>query len=123
MNTATIFSSIIALLSHADPALTSLAFMVVIVIFVVASWHHSKDGFDLSQCIVDSTTGRISPEKVGYMTALAIMTWAFVALVMHDKMTEWYATVYAGLFVMGRLGSQYLTTKKDIANADPKPTP
>ena len=108
-----------ALLASIDAPMAALVVMTVIVIGTVVSWHRNKEGFDLSQCIVDSTTQRIAPEKVGFMTVLAIMTWGFVALVLQGKLTEWYATVYGGMFVAGRFGSQYLSTKKDIAAAAP----
>jgi len=108
-----------ALLASIDAPMAALIVMTVIVVGTVVSWHRGKDGFDLSQCIVDSVTQRISPEKVAYMTVLAMMTWGFAALVLQGKLTEWFATVYSGVFVLGRVGSQWLTTKKDIATATP----
>ena len=111
-----------ALLASIDAPMAALVVMSVIVIATVVSWHRTKDGFDLSQCIVDSTTQRIAPEKVGFMTVLAIMTWGFVALILQGKLTEWYAGLYGGMFVAGRFGSQYLSTKKDIASVTPGDT-
>lgn len=104
-------------ISEMDASLVALTLMFLVVVLTVVSWHRNKPGFDLSQCIVDSVTQRIVPEKVGYMTVLALMSWGFVALTLQGKMTEWYAGLFAGIFVMGRLGSQALTIKKDIANA------
>jgi hypothetical protein len=105
-----------------DPTLVALVVMTVLVVATVVSWHRNKAGFDLTQVITDSTTGRVAVEKVGYMTALAISTWGFVALILHDKMTEAYAGLYMATFAAARFGSQWLATKKDIATA-PGPTP
>jgi hypothetical protein len=107
-----------AILAGIDTTVASLVIMVVIVIAVVASWHRNKEGFDLSTCIVETATGKVSPEKVGYMTALAMMSWGFAALVLQGKLTEWYAGLFAGIFVMGRVGLKYVD-KKDAPNANP----
>lgn len=104
-----------------DPSLIVLTAMAVIVIAVVWSWHSNPDsGFHLQQVLVDSVTGKIAIEKVGYMTALAIGSWGFVTLILRDKMTEWYAGLYLTAFVLGRLGSSWLSVKKDIAEIQPQ---
>lgn len=105
-----------ALWANLDASALSLALMAVIVIAVVTSWHRHKEGFDLSQCIVDSATGKVSPEKIGYMTVLALMSWGFVALTLKGLMTEWYAGLYAGIFVMGRIGYKYADAKAGAPN-------
>jgi hypothetical protein len=106
-----------------DPSLIALTIMTVLVVATVVSWHRNKPGFDLSQCIVDSTTNRIAAEKVGFMVVLAVMSWGFVALVLQHQLSEWYATAYGGIFVLGRFGSQMLSVKKDIATGNTGPTP
>jgi len=98
-----------------DPSLLALTIMSILVVATVISWHRNKEGFDLSQCIVDSVTGRIAPEKVGYMTVLAIMSWGFIAHVLKNTLTEAYVLCYGSLFVAGRFGSQWLSVKKDLA--------
>lgn len=104
-----------AILAGLDGAQVALIAMALIVVLTVISWHRNKEGFDLSTCIVDTATGKVSPEKVGYMTALAVMTWGFCALILRNQMTEAYAGMYAGIFVLGRIGYKYV----DAKNASP----
>jgi polyferredoxin len=110
-----------ALLGKLDGAQIALICMVLIVILTVVSWHRNKDGFDLSTCITDTVTGKVSPEKIGYMTVLAMMSWGFAALVLRNQMTEMYAGMYAGVFVLGRIGYKYADTKKEAANVADAP--
>lgn len=101
-------------MEHFTPSLIALTVMAVLIIVVVWSWHRDKDSnFQLQQVIVDNTTNKISIEKVGYMTALAIGSWGFVALTLNDKLSEWYAMAYLGAFVIGRLGSSGISVWKD----------
>lgn len=107
---------------NTDPSIVVLVLMSVLVIGVVWSWHRNAGmSFDLSQVLVDSVTGKISIEKVGFMVALAISTWGFVTLILRDKMTEWYFTAFLSVFALARLGSQGLAVwktkeSKDAAN-------
>jgi hypothetical protein len=83
----------------------------------VWSWHHDdKNNFDLQQVLVDNTTGKVAIEKVGFMTALAIGSFGFIALLFQEKMTEWYAGLYMGTFAVARLGSSWISIKKYIAD-------
>ena len=105
-----------------DPSIVVLAVMSLLIVSVVWAWHRdSSNDFHLQQVLVDNVSGKISIEKVGYMTALAIGTWGFVTLILHDKMTEWYAGLYLGAFVFGRLGSSWLSIKKDMASSEIQP--
>jgi len=112
-----------ALLASIDASEAFLVVMTVMMLVTVISWHVRKEGFDLSQCIVDTTSGRISPEKVGYMLVLVYMTWSFVAQTLKGTLTEAFTALYVGAFVAGRFGSQFLATKKDIANVQPTVQP
>lgn len=104
-----------------DPVIVALVFMTALVVGVVWSWHANKSNdFHLQQVLVDSVTGKIAIEKVGFMTALAVGTWGFTALIIKGQMTEWYAGIYIGAFVAGRLGSSWLSVKKEIFN-QPEP--
>ena len=80
----------------------SLIVMFGIVISVVWSWHRTKDGFDLSQVLVNSITGKIDVEKVGYMSVLAIWCWGFIALILDHLLTEYYVGIGVGAFVIGK---------------------
>jgi hypothetical protein len=108
-----------ALLASIDASQVSLAVMTVLVLGVVASWHEKKPGFDLSDSLVDTTTGKVSPEKIGYMVVLALMSWGFVALILTNRMTEWFAGLYGGMFVMGRIGYKWADAKKESQNVKP----
>jgi hypothetical protein len=105
-----------------DPSLLALLFMTACVVLVVVSWHRTGK-IDLSQCVVDGTTGKLSVEKVGYMTALLTSTWGFVDLSLHDKLTEWYFTAYAGLLIAGRALNTSVNAYKDVKNVPPPSNP
>jgi len=107
------------LLKSIDPSSISLLVLVILVIAVVWYWHLSDNSFNLQQCLLDSVTGKISVEKIGYMTALSLMSWGFVTLVLHDKITEWYAGLFGGLFVLGRAVSSGLSVIKDVKIVPP----
>jgi hypothetical protein len=112
-----------ALVASIDASQVFLVVITVVMIVTVVMWHVQKPDFDLSQCLVDSASSRVSPEKVGYMVVLVYMTWSFVAQTLKGSLTEWFSGLYVGAFVAGRLGSQFLATKKDIANAQPPSPP
>ena len=57
------------------------------------------------------------------MTILCYMTWSFVTLVLRNQLTEWYAGLYGGLFVVGRIGYKYADAKKENQNAQPLTQP
>jgi hypothetical protein len=97
-----------------DPSTAALVVGTVIVLAVVISWHRSNNDFQLQQMLVDNVSGRVSIEKVGYMTALAIGSWGFIALTLSGKMTEGYFTAYLGVFALSRVASSGLTVFKDI---------
>lgn len=108
------------MITNLDPAIVTLTAMAIIVIVVVWSWHADKTkDFHLQQVLVDSVTGKIAIEKVGYMTVLALMSWGFVTLILRDKLSEWYAGLFAGVFVLGRVASSWMAVKKDIAMSPP----
>ena len=91
-------------------AFLTVIFTTMVVLAIV--WHTNKAiDFDLRQTVVDSQTGKISIEKVGYMVALIISSWSLVTLTLTDKLTEWFFGAYMTAFAVARWGSQYLATK------------
>ena len=101
--------------NHTDPSIIVLVVMSAMVALVVWSWHRDRSAsFNLQQVLIDSVTGKIAIEKVGYMTALAIATWGFVTMILRGHMTEWYFTAYLGVFALARLGSQGLAVWRDV---------
>jgi hypothetical protein len=112
-----------AIIAGLDFSTVSLAILVSMVTIAVMTWHATKDGFDVSDCLLDTTTRKVSPEKVGYMTVLLMMSWALAVQVMKGQLTEWYAGLYGGLFVLGRIGYKYVDAKKDPNVAQPTTQP
>lgn len=103
-----------------DPSTATLVVMTIIVVATVVSWHRSDDGFNLQQVLVDNVSGKISIEKVAHMTALAVGTWAFIALVLKDKMTEGYFGLYLATFTLARVASSAISVYKDTKAEAPK---
>ena len=96
-----------------------LIFTALVVILVAFSWHTDKDvRFDLREVILDSATGKIAIEKVGYMTALTVSCWGFVSLMLEGKPIETYATLFLGTFAITRIASQGLSVYKDTKTKD-----
>lgn len=110
--------SFISLMERLDGSVVALTIMSSLVVSVVWSWHSKKEfDFHLQQVLVDNVSGKISIEKVGYMTALAIATWGFVALILRNQMTEWFFTAYISVFVLGRSVSSGLSVWKEKGEA------
>lgn len=109
---------------NTDPSIVALILMTLMIVMVVWSWHRDKStDFDLRQVLVDSVTGKMAVEKVGYMVALAISTWGFVTLILRNGMSEWYFTAYIGAFVLARFGAQSLAVWKDSKKKDDPSAP
>lgn len=77
-------------------------------------WHRSDAPFDLQQLVVDNTSGKLSIEKVGYMTVLGITSWGMTGLFSTGKMTENYMTIYLSVFALARAASSGMSVLKDI---------
>lgn len=107
--------SYIELFRSLDPSLIALTVMAILVVATVVSWHRNKDGFDLSQCILDSATGRISVEKIGFMSVLAVYIWGFIHLALKNTLSMEYVGLGLATFAAARFGSQWLSVKKDVA--------
>jgi len=101
-------------LSSQDISTWYLLVMTLIITIVLVIWHKADTDFHLQQVLIDSVTGKISIEKVGYMTALAIGTWGFVTLIQRDKMTEWFYMGYLSVFALSRVASSAISVTKDI---------
>lgn len=92
-----------------------LCLTAALVLILAFSWHKDKGiDFDLRQTVIDSATGKIAIEKVGYMTALCVSTWGFVALTLENHLSEWYFTAYISAFAAARIASQGLSVYKDM---------
>lgn len=97
------------------PINVSLLVILGMACYVAYQWNKSKDhSFQLDQMLVDSVTGKISIEKVGYVTALTIGSWGFIALIQTGKMTESYFMGYLGVFALSRAASSAISVTKDV---------
>lgn len=101
-------------------SITFLCVTALLVIGLALSWHRTDSvDFDLRQAVTDSVTGKLSVEKIAFMTALCVSTWGFVSLTLEGKLTEWYFSAYMLAFAATRIASQGLAVYKD--GAPPKP--
>jgi len=71
-----------------------------------------NDKFDLRYLIL-SDNDRPSISKLGQLFSLLVSSWAFVYLVLHDKMTETYYTMYMGIYAATNVASKFLDKKND----------
>lgn len=71
---------------------------------------HSDSKFDFAQAFLDAD-GKTSMARICTFTALAVSTWALVALVQTDKLTEWFFTIYIGAFVLNGTASKWIDKK------------
>ena len=73
---------------------------------------HGEGKFDFAQAFSDAD-GKTSMGRICVFVALTVSTWAMVALVQSDKLTEWFYTAYLGAFVVNGLGSKFLDKGKE----------
>ena len=66
---------------------------------------------------VTSDTGRGSPFALGYTVLVMVCAWGVWALIVLDKLTEWYMTLIIGGFVLGVLGARAATVTARIRGA------
>ena len=71
--------------------------------------------FNLGEAFTDAT-GKTSMGRLALFVALVVSTWALIALVMTDELTEWFLTAYLGAFVLNGVGSKMADKKNDTSN-------
>lgn len=71
---------------------------------------HSDSKFDFAQAFLDAD-GKTSMARICTFTALSVSTWALVALVQTDKLTEWFYTAYLGAFVLNGTVNKWIDSK------------
>jgi hypothetical protein len=69
--------------------------------------HSPKSKFDFSEAFLDES-GKTSLSRICTFVALAVSTWAMVALVQMDKLTEWFYVAYLGAFVVNGVAHKFL---------------
>lgn len=71
---------------------------------------------------VTNDVGRGSYYALGYTVLVIVCAWGLWALIVMDKLTEWYLTITIGGFVIGALGATASRTISKIKGAaDPDP--
>jgi hypothetical protein len=103
------------------PAMTKLDLMagllgVLLLIVYRITLHATRDAgndFNFSQAFLD-TNGKTSMARICLFGAFIISSWAMVAMVVSDELSEWFLTGYLGAFVINGVGSKFMETK----NAD-----
>jgi hypothetical protein len=116
-------NEVVKLINGFDPSLVVLAVMSIIIVVTVISWHFNDSKFHLQQLIVDNVSEKLSIEKTGYMTALAVATWIMITLTIYNKMTEGYLAGYLSIFALSRAASSLTSVWKDKAVEPPKEPP
>ena len=86
--------------------------LLCILAFILAwkATHDEGSRFDFAQAFIDPD-GKTSIGRIGIFVALSCSTWAFVYLVLNDKITEWYYTGYMAAWVAQGVGSKWLENK------------
>jgi hypothetical protein len=68
--------------------------------------------FDLSESFIDDN-GKTSMARISVFVALVVSTWVLVALVVTNRLTEWFYTAYIGAFVINGIGSKFADKGKE----------
>jgi hypothetical protein len=88
---------------------------VLLLIIYRISLHATRDNdndFDFAQAFLD-TNGKTSMARICIFGAFVISSWAMVAMVVSDELTEWFLTGYLGSFVLNGVGSKFMENKND----------
>lgn len=90
----------------------------VLFIFLVSAffirlmqYEKKKKTFILADFVTDAT-GRADKYGLGYVLVLLVMTWAMWYLAVHDRLTEWYVTLYVGAFVIGSVSKSWIASNE-----------
>ena len=94
-----------------------MAFSAVVVAYMVASWQWPTK----FRYLLDKGNAEPSLARIGQFVALLTMTWGFVALVIANKLTEWYALFYGATFAGAQAFSLYMKVKGDQGKPEVKP--
>ncbi len=86
----------------------ALSFIPIPLLFIWALWQADRGNQSTFKFVhfVTADTGRGSPFALGYTTLVMVCSWGVWALIVLDKLTEWYMTLIIGGFVIGALGSR-----------------
>lgn len=74
--------------------------------------HNKESKFDFAQAFLDSR-GKTSMGRICTFVALVVSTWAVVALVQMDKLTDTFYAIYIGAFVANGVAHKALDNKEN----------
>lgn len=96
-----------------DVIMNSILMLVVIAIWLSVYRAHKANGssrynkFNLID-LITTREGTIDRPAFMEVTAFIVMTWGFIYLTGSGKLTEWYAGIYIGAFVLRAAHSAFL---------------
>jgi hypothetical protein len=86
----------------------ALSFLPIPLFMVWALWRADKADGSIFKLVhfVTGDTGRGSAFALGYTVLVVVCAWGVWALIVLDRLTEWYMTLIIGGFVLGTLGAR-----------------
>lgn len=102
----------------------ALSFLPIAVLFVAALWKADRGDASTFKFVhfVTNDVGRGSSYALGYTTLVVTCAWGIWALIVLDRLTEWYLTVVCTVFVLGyATGTGARLIAKLKGASDPKP--
>src|SRR5882672_377499 len=107
---ATVFQQLLTALANNTLA-TLLLLAIIAGVGVLVYAQYRKDNFDLRALIVDPVTKQPSIHQIGQLTALVISSWGLTVLVLHDKLTEAYFSIYMAVWAGANTLDRFLTLR------------
>lgn len=95
-----------------------LAVLLIGMVLLMRAWDRDSNN-DIVISDLICIDGRISESKLARFVAFAISSWAFVFLIITEKMTEWFFFGYMAAWVSNAIFSKYIDKKMpDSSNND-----
>ncbi len=102
-------------------AVSFLPIMAIVICALIRADRGADSSFKLIHFFTNDV-GRGSYYALGYTVLVIVCAWGLWALIVMDKLTEYYLTIVIGGFVIGALGSTASRTIAKIKGAaDPDP--
>lgn len=102
----------------------ALSFLPIAALFVWALWKADRGEASTFKFVhfVTNDVGRGSSYALGYTTLVVTCAWGVWALIVLDRLTEWYMTIVCSVFVLGyAAGTGARLIAKLKGAPDPKP--
>lgn len=112
------------LMSLPRDAWVAISFIPIPMAVALALWRADRGSLSTFKLVhfVTSDTGRGSVYALGYTVLVLVCAWGIWALIVLDRLTEWYLTAVIFAFVLGTLGSTGMRMVQRLRGApDPDP--